>query len=337
MSPSNPARGAGDPRRLLTAFLPFFLLLAAASPVAAQSSGELARIQAQLDRGDAAGALSELKGLMKKGKPSGEAYLLRSTAHAMAGDPGKAAEDLKQAVKVDPTLRQAWLNLAGLEIVSGRYETAYEALVEARKLDPTSSDNDLNLGAVLVLQGRIEEAEKHFDAYLAQNRESAEAAFLVASNYALTGYESQAVEALRAAVRLDERMRLKARSDERFLGLESNAYRELLATDLHTPPADHRSAAAAFERPYSRQDPELVYAVLDALKHHGYYYDPAVETTESWALIWGEMRIKIFTQPNGTGVVSLSASPGRFAASEWDQLTRELFKTLYEKLAAKER
>lgn len=334
MTPPTRTRLADAFRPALAVLAVSLLTLTSAGPLAAQPKGELARIQAQLDRGDANGALKALEEVMKKGKPSAEAFFLRSTAYAMTGEVGKATQDLRQAVELDPAHRQAWLNLAGLLIVSGSYDDAYQALLEARKLDPESSDNDLNLGAVLVLQGRLEEAEKHFDAYLAENPKSAEAAFLVASNYALTGHESLAVEALRNAVKLDERMRLKARSDERFLGLQSSAYRELLSTDVYTPPPGYRTASAAFSLPYRRDDPELVYIVLDALKHHGHYYDPAVETTEKWAIIWGEMRVKVFTQEDGHGVVSLSAPPDRFTAGEWEEATQELFKTIYDRLAA---
>ncbi len=316
--------------RLISVLLVTWLAVAAA---AQPPAGELQAVQAHIDRGQPAQALELLKKVMKKGKPSAEALLLRSTARIMTGATAEGFKDLERALKIDPSLRQGWLNLAGLEIAEARYEAAYKALLKAQELDPDDPDNHLNLGAVVVLQGRLEPASEHFASYLEAKPDSAEAAYLVASNYALGGFEDEAVEHLRQAVKLDERLRLKARSDERFLGLASDAYRELLATDTYLPPAGAHTSAAAFKVPYRRKQPDLVYAVLDALKTHGFEYDPSVEATEEWALIWTpRMRVKIATQTNGTGVVRLSAAPESFTADEWQERTQALFRAVYDSL-----
>lgn len=300
-------------------------------PAAAQElrDPQLRSVQSHLDHGEADEALDLLKKLMK-GKPSAEALLLRSTALIMNGDTAKGFDDLERALKLDPALRQGWLNLAGLEIAEQHYDAAYDALVKAQELDPDDPDNHLNLGAVRVLQGRIDEAAEHFTRYLEAHPGSAEAAYLVASNYALGGYEEQAVRHLQEAVSLDERLRLRARSDDRFVGLQGEAYRRLLTTDVYVPPAGAHTAAAAFKQPYRRQEPELVYAVLDALRAHGVEYDPNVEANDEWALIWSpRMRIKLFTQKNGTGVVRITAPKDQFSPEEWDRRTQEILRSVY--------
>ncbi len=322
-------------RRLLVSALLLASLIALAPSSAAQqgADGELQAVQAHIDRGDPVQALEALKRVMKKGKPSAEALLLRSTARIMTGSTAEGFKDLERALKLDPGLRQGWLNMAGLEIAEGRYEAAYKALLKAQELAPDDPDNHLNLGAAVVLQGRDEPAAEHFAKYLEAHPGSAEAAYLVASNYALGGFESQAVEHLRQAVKLDERLRLEARSDERFLGLASGSYKELLATDTFVPPAGAHTNAAAFKVPYRRKEPDLVYAMLDALKSHGIGYDPKVEATEGWALIWTpRMRLKIATQTDGTGVVRLSAAAESFTADEWQETTQALFRTVYDSL-----
>lgn len=322
--------------RLTPAALLLTLFLSPASPVPAQGIRDprLAPVQERIDGGDAAGALELLEEVMNKGKPSAEALLLRSTALIMAGNAPKGFKDLERALEIDPTLRQGWLNLAGLEIAEQRYDAAYEALEKARDLAPEEPDNQLNMGAVMALQGKIDEASEHFDRYVEMSAGSAQSHYLVATNYALAGREHEAVAHLRRAVELDERLRLRARSDERFLGLESSEYQRLLSTDVYEPPADAHTAAAAFDEPYRRKEPKLVYAVLDALKAESLPYDPTVEATQDWALIWSpDMRIKLFTQQDGSGVVQVTAPNEVFTEDKWAERTQTLFRKIYEILA----
>ncbi len=306
------------------------VLVFAAMPLAAQHEARLAMAQRFLDAGDATQALEILEGVLKEDKKNARALLLRSTGRIMAGDLANGFKDLERALKIDPGLRQGWLNLAGLEIAEGRFQAAYNALLEARKLDPAAPDNDLNLGAVLVMQGELEKAATHFESYLEARGTSAEAQFLVAANYALADSEGRAIEHLRRAVELDERFRMRARRDERFLALASLDYKVLLNTDVYTPPEGAHQVAAAFKVPYRQSDNKLLYAVLDALKQLGEVYDAAIEANPRWALIWAEMRIKVSNQGNGTGVVSLSAPAGRFTSDQWHQRSQALFRTIHQ-------
>ena len=300
-----------------------------AAPAAAQNEVRLAMAQRFLDQGNAGEALEILDAVLKRDKKNALALLLRSTGRIMSGDLGRGFKDLQRALELDPNLRQGWLNLAGLEIAEGRYGAAYDALIEAQKLDPSSPDNDLNLGAVLVLQGQQERAATHFERYLAVQETSAEARYLVASNYALAGHEKLAIEHLKDAIELDERLRLRARTDERFLGLASLDYKVLLNTDSYNPLPGDPQAAAAFRVPY-RSDNRLLYAVLEALKQLGEPYEPKIEANPRWALIWADMRIKVSNQADGTGVVSLSAPAGSFTPDDWHRRSEALFKTIHE-------
>ena len=308
------------------------LLLFAVAPATAQNEAKLAMAQRFLDQGDPTQALQIIDGVLKKDKRNARAFLLRSTGRIMAGDLTNGFADLQKALDLDPGLRQGWLNLAGLEIAERRYQPAYEALLEAQKLDPRAPDNDLNLGAVQVLQGELEKAQQHFDRYLQAQGDSAEAQFLVASNYAIAGKEDRAIEHLRRSIQVDEHYRMRARTDERFLGLKSLDYKVLLNTDFYTPPAGAHQVAAAFRVPYTQSDNKLLYAVLDSLQRLGEPYDRKVEANPRWALIWAEMRIKVTNQSDGTGVVSLSAPKDRFAADEWHRRSQALFRAIHETL-----
>lgn len=302
-----------------------------AAPAVAKDDRRLAQAQTLIDAEKPQEALSLLDEVLRKGKPDPGALLLRSTARLMLADLKGGYEDLRQAVAIDPTLRQAWLNLAGLEIASQRYDAAYQNLLEAEKLDPEAADNGLNLGAVLVLKGEIDAAGQQFARHLAKNP-SAEAWYLVAANYALAGRETPAVDHLRRAIEIDERSRLRARSDDRFVLLEGPAMRRLLETDLYQPPAGSLVAAIAFKTSYDRTDRKLLDATLDALQKTGWRYDPRIEATATWALVWGDVRVKLDNQADGTGVVSLSAPAGSFDTAEWQRKTQALFQTINENL-----
>ena len=300
----------------------------------AQASG-LEQAQALLETEQVDQALQLLDRLLQKNKNHAEAYLLRSTGRIMNGDVRGGLADLKKALRVDPNLRQGWLNLAGLEIAQGRFQEAQEALEKAQEIDPGASDNALNLGAVVLMQGRRSEAAGYFDRYLQQEKGTAEAHYLVAGNYALAGLPENAVEHLRQAVEKNERMRLRARNDERFLALDHPAYQQLLNTDAYVLPPNAHTVAAAFRVPYDQKTNRLVYAVLEALRRQKIRYDPNVEATAGWALIWGEqLRIKVSNQSNGTGVVRLSAPAEQFSKDAWHRQSQALFKVIHEQLGS---
>ena len=308
-------------------------LFAADAPAQPWSDARLARAQAFLDAEQPGPALTLVEQVLEESKSNAGALLLRSTGRVLLGDISGAYKDLKRATKIDPSLRQAWLNLAGLEIAEGAYDDAAKALVKARELDSGAADSYLNLGAVAVLQNDLATAEQEFGGYLEREPKVAEAHYLIATNWAIGGQEDRAVEHLEQAIRHDERWRLQARQDERFSLLSGPAYAELLRTDGWTPPPGTHQTAAAFSMPYVRTDPKLLYAVLEALRRIGRAYEPAVEANEGWGLVWAEdLRIKVYNQPDRSGVVNLTADPASMSASDFERAAQTLFRAIYEEL-----
>lgn len=301
------------------------LLMASAATARSSSDEELARAQQLVDSGQVEAALELLAGLADRAPADARVLLLRSTALFMSGDTARGRSDLERSLAIDPTLRQAWLNKAALELSEENYAPALEALEKARQLDPNAPDNDLNIGAVQLLLGRLPDARRSFESYLHRHDSSADAFYLVASNYAMAGDLDAALEHFRRAVDLDEKSRLRARTDPNFRDLESSArFRHLLQADAYVPPAGAHRAAFALETPYDGAGGLLVGATLDALQFSDLPIDPRVEVTPEWALIWGQMRIKLSNSPDGKGRVELSAPAEAYTPAEWRQLTEAL-------------
>jgi tetratricopeptide (TPR) repeat protein len=301
---------------------------AAQRPETVQPS-ELAQAQLLLDQNRPEEALPILDRVLRRRADDARALFLRSTARLQTGDEAGGRADLERALQLDPGNRDAWLTRAGLEIAAQSYAAALAALVEAERLDPGAADNDVNIGAVLLLQGRLPEATDRFRRYLAVSPEAAEPYFLVAKNYAGAGFAGLAVDHLRRAVVLDERFRLRARNDPSFTGLAGNtAFQELLATDLYLLLPGAWSASRSYSAPYTGGEGGLLTAVLDALLTAGERFDPQIEVTPGWALVWGEMRIKVAPGPEGTGVVELSAPAERFTAERWREKSEALFRSV---------
>lgn len=316
-----------------------WLVLIAPPCLGAQSVIEqLARAQEMLDAGDASSALEILDRLVKKKPPSAEAFLLRSTALFMVGDLEKGQRDLDRSLEIDPEHRQAWLNRAALDLAEKRYSEALEALAQAKTLDPTAPDNDLNIGAVQLLQGHLQEASTNFQAYLEDNPTSAQSFYLVATNYAMAGYAGPAIEHLRRAIELDEKSRLRARTDSNFRELEgNNRFVEILSNDTYRipPGAYHRVIEVA--TPFEGADSVLLQSVLDALLFSNQPFDRRVEVTPEWALIWGETRIKLTNGTNGQGQIQLSAPANQFTPAQWKQQTDDLIREIKVRLTNRSR
>jgi len=299
---------------------------------------QLAEAQELLDAGDAEAAIQLLNKAVKAKPPLAEAFLLRSTASFMVDDMETGRRDLEQALKIDPSLRQAWLNRAALNLSESDYDAALEALIKARDLDPTAIDNDLNLGVVLILKSELEPASQHFNAHIQRSGGSAEAYYLVASNYAMAGFAGPAIEHLKQAIRIDERSRLRARTDPNFRDLESNQrFQDLLLTDTFQPPAGSHHAVQKFNTPFGGSENPLLTATLDALQFSGQPFDPRVEVTPDWALIWSEYRIKITSSADGSGEVQLTAPPNSFTPAEWQRRSEEFFRQITLRLLSRQR
>lgn len=314
-----------------------FLLISVS--LSAQTNTELlARSQEMIDGGDANAALEILNRLVKKKPPSAEALLLRSTALFMLGDLEKGRRDLDRSLEIDPELRQAWLNRAALDLAGQDYSNALEALEKAKDLDPSAPDNDLNIGAVQLLQGNLQQASDHFQTYLQGNSASANAFYLVATNYAMAGYAGPSIEHLRRAIEIDEKSRLRSRTDPNFRELASNQrFIEILSNDTYRVPPGAYQRIFELGTPFEGADSILLQSVLDALQFSGQPFDRRVEVTPDWALIWGEMRIKLTNGSNGKGQVQFSAPANQFTPAQWKQQTDNLIREIKIRLTQRSR
>lgn len=317
-----------------------FAVLLLASPTLLCAKGKqgkrddtLARAQELLDAEKTDQASALLEPYLAKNPGDAEALLLRSTAHFMNGEMDAGRQDLARSLELDPSNRQAWLNRGALAIADTDYDTALDAFLKAEKLDPSASDNALNIGAVLLLQGKLGPASDRFRAYLEAGSPSADAYYLVATNYAMAGYAALAVENLKRSIELDERSRLRARTDPNFRELEGNSgFQQLLATDGYKPPPGAYSTSEELAVPYDPEKGTLLNAVVDALQAADIPYDPRVEVTPRWTLIWGDLRIKLTTAGDGRSRIDITAPPGQLTPAEWKQRVDRLFATITTKL-----
>ena len=332
------------PRRVQAAVAAELLALAASAALAAPpaSAGQsddraqtLTAAQELLDADRPEEALARVGPLLDRNPDDAPALLVRATGRLMLGDVDAGRRDLERSLALDPGQRRGWLNSAALAVAEERYGDALEAFLTAEKLDPKAPENDLNIGAVLLLQGKLEPASGRFAAYLKSGGGSADGYYLVATNYALARYAALAVEHLRRAVELDERSRLRARTDPNFAALAANpSFAELMATDGYRPPEGAYTAANTFPVRYERAEGELLHAVIDTLQDSRRSFDPRVEVTDRWALIWGDLRIKVTNTVGGQGLVQVSAPADRLTPAQWRERSEELFRGVTARLVA---
>ncbi|MCP4202935.1 MAG: tetratricopeptide repeat protein [bacterium] len=299
----------------------------AADPAAAGGAADLAEAAALIEDSRPEEALDLLNRWLKKKPKDPQGLLLRSTAHFMIGDLEKGKRDLDRSLELDPRSRQAWLNRAALELADEDYAGALEAFGQAETLDDSAADNSLNIGTVLLLLDRFDEAAKRFKDYLTRNPGDPQARYLVASNYAMRGFAQPAIANLRRAVALDERMRRRARTDPNFAPLnESPDYQELLNTDGFRHARGAPIARQSYDRPYLAGQSQVLDAVISSLQLAGQAFDPQVEVTPRWALVWSDLRIKVSDDGAGGTQLELSAPPGRFSPGQWQALTEQLLR-----------
>lgn len=304
------------------------LAVAAASPLGAQGGAgdPLAAARRALAAEDPEGAIALLDPLLKRDPRNGPALVERSTAHAMLGDLEACKADLDRAIAAAPTLRQAWLNRSGIAIHERRWEAALADLREAERLDPSAPDNPLNQGAVELLRGELPAATAQFQRFLARDPSAADSWYLVASNYALAGYAALAVQHLERAIALDERSRVRARTDANFADLVDNrGFARLLTTDAWVAPEGSLTAERTFPSRYAGAEAPIVVAVLNTLQLSGMRLDSRVELTADWALFWSDFRIKLAANRDDSTTLRLTAPPGLFSPTSWETRTQSFF------------
>jgi tetratricopeptide (TPR) repeat protein len=323
-----------------------FLLLTLPAVLQAQRGDRDQNLEAArraLDVGEPERALELVAPLLRGAGDDAEALLLRSTARFVLGELDAGRVDLARCLELDPTLRQAWLNRAGLDIAEERYDDALEALGTAERLDPEAPDNRINIGAVELLAGDVDAATASFAQHIEDSRtrgargaDLAEAYYLVATNYAASGYDAQALENLRGAVAADERTRLRVRLDPNFEHLiTDSAVQQLLTTDSHQVPASHHQVSRTFAgATYAGGEGTLLPALLDALRVEGVRFDARVERTPRWALVWGDLRIKVADGRDGARL-EVSADPRTIDATGFERRAAALFEAVDRTLVAR--
>ncbi len=313
-------------------------LLVPTAGVAQESSPSRPLTEARrlIEQERAESALAVLEPVLRQRSTPAEAFLLLAYCRLLLGEQEAAATALESALERDPDAVEAWQVHGALALERERYADAADAFRRLQELEPAeAAEYDLNIGAALLLGGDLPTASRHFNRYLSANRTESGAYFLVAKNYALGERWDLAVQHLEAAIRLDERSRRRARHDPNFAPLRDyEPFVRLLATDIHRPTPDARRASRVFaSEPYDGGRGALLTGVLNALQLGGQRFDPAVEVTDEWALIWSDMRIKVSNHPDGGGEIELSAPPTAFSADEWQRRTADLFRQVEEQLA----
>lgn len=319
--------------RAAAAVASFALLAPAVARPQAAPSDPLARAQAAVDAGRFEEALKLVEPVLKRDRKNARALLIRSTARCLEGELDACRKDLDAALAADPKLRQGWLNRSALAIADKRWDDALAALETAERLDPAADDNGLNQGAVRLMKGELEPAVTQFERYLERKAGDPNAWYLVATNFAFSGYAALAVEHLARAIALDERQRARARVDANFAELASHrAFQQLLTTDNFTPAPGSLLAEKTLRTRLAGPDSPIVTATLNAVQLGNLPLLGSVEVTEEWVLFWTDFRIKLSRADGDTTRVSLVAPPERFTPEQWTARTQAFFATLEKEL-----
>jgi len=291
-----------------------------------------------LDAGRVAEAMPQIEAALKRNPRDAKALLQRSTARFIEGDMEGGRNDLERALHLDPKLRQGWLNRGALALSDEDYDTALDAFQRAQALDPQALDNDLNLGVVHLMKGNLNSANQEFALYLQRNGGSAQALYLVGTNYAMMGYSGLALQYLKQAVESDERMRLRARTDPNWSVLQSNReFQGLLNTDSYRPPEGAYEANQTYAAPYEGGSGPILNATLDAMQESKIPFDSNIEVTPMWALIWGQARIKLQAVDDSHTQVRISAPPSSMTPEQWRSLTETIFRGVTVQLKVRDR
>ena len=313
------------------------LLISALTATAAWgATDDLATIQIHLDAGNGQAALELLLPMLRSQGRRGDVQLAYSTALFLTGDAEGGEKALRRAVDRDPTLLQGWLNLGGVLISKGEADEAVRSFEEAQALAPSDPDISLNLGTALLLSGRLDDARGRFDHYLEARGDQAEDHAVVAQNYALANALADATRHAAVAISKNERLRLDMRTDPRFArALDDPAFQRLLATDTFEPDAGSLSVERSFEQPYETREAKMIGTVIDALKQLEIPFDPRIEATANWALIWTE-RFRLKLSPRGAQTqVTIIAPPRSFTRAGWEKLQTDLWGRIEYDLAPK--
>ncbi len=295
---------------------------------------EVMKIEKLLTQGASEEALSLANMLVTKEK-SPQAFLARGKVYLYRNEKEKAIRDIIKSTELDPTLREAWLLLGGVFLAKKSYQQALRAFLKAEELDRSDPANDLNIGAVLLFSGDEKSAETRFSSYLAKTGLPKDY-YLVAKNYAFVGNVEKVIKYLQKAIEEDEKIRRFVRKDPLFNFYNNPNFYELMNKDNFIVPPNYFVSEQKFKIPYSSKDPILLYSVLDALYVLKEPFDPAVEVTPEWAIIWGRCRIKVWNNQSN-GMVTVSCPPDKINKNSFSKFTNNLFRSINIQLYKREK
>lgn len=168
------------------------------------------RAEAQLSRGEIAGAIVNFREALKLNPQNNEAAEGLSSALTTLGIETAGASNnvaaipyLEEAVKLDPQNSAAFAKLGDLYDAAGSDEKALNAYQTAVQLDPEFTAVYLPLGLALAAAGKAEEAEKYLAKAKAAGFESSESRLAYALILADKGRFSDAIAAYDEIIRLE--------------------------------------------------------------------------------------------------------------------------------------
>lgn len=116
----------------------------------------------KLRQGDTAGALRELKSVLKARPNDAPAWLLMGLAYQRDHQDEQAEAAFRRASELDPKNPAPLAQLGVMFLRSGRYELAHEKFQQMVVANPQDAEAQVNLGVTLNLLGRGEEALASF-------------------------------------------------------------------------------------------------------------------------------------------------------------------------------
>jgi membrane associated rhomboid family serine protease/Flp pilus assembly protein TadD len=116
----------------------------------------------ELRQGDTAGALRELKSVVKARPDYAPAWLLMGMAYQRNHEEEQAEAALRRASELDPKNPAPLAQLGVMFLRSGRYEMAREQFQQMTVVDPKNAEAQVNLGVSLNLLGHSAEALASF-------------------------------------------------------------------------------------------------------------------------------------------------------------------------------
>ena len=300
-----------------------------AQPMSTEPASATAEAQELIDADRPAEALTLLDRALSLEPDDAEALLLRSTARFMLGDVEAGRRDLDRALVLDPQLRQGWLNRAAVAVSEERYDDALAAFRHAEELDRrrrrTTSTSAPSCSSEGTSSRRASASRATWRA--PATRRKATTWWPATMRWRATRrWRSRTCAGRSSATNAPVVAPAPMRTSRRCRPTPGSS--ACSTNDDYEPPPGSFHAVRTFDAAYDGGRGPLLPAVLDALQLGDRPFDPQVEVTESWALIWGDLRIKVSDTLGPRGRVQLSAPPGSFTPAGWRQASDRLLESV---------